>query len=368
VPGEPRSQLATGTAPTLLQLTSTRQPIDCSANCLKIPDQASACVAVDLLGGLRVRAGLTTMGPRELGGTRLRRVLLALLLHRGSPVSRDRLVSLLWEGSPPPRGAKNTIESYVCLLRKKLQPCQDARSSLITTVAGGYAIDMSRVDLDLARYERLMSAALRPDTAATVALPMLRHAITLSESALLPEEVDCEWLDDARRTHNQNVRQALIAAADKVAELPCDSAQRWARLALDSDALDESAWHALLRSMEARGQHAEGLRAYDHCRRLFAEELGCAPGPGLQQLYVRLLRGANEDDEGLSRLIDAVVRLHATSQLSADSPEPARNSERRDANAPAASAPSVVQARQALEHLLSKAGGDRQHRAVALGA
>ena len=347
-----------------LKLASATQSGDCAANCTSIPDHAAACITVDLLGGLRVRAGKTTMGPRDLGGTKLRRVLLALLMHRGSPVSKDRLVSLLWEGTPP-SGAKATLESYVCVLRKKLQPCHDARTSLITTVAGCYAIDMSRVDLDLDRYERLMSAALLPDVSATDALPMLQRAMMLAELPLLPEELDCGWLDDLRTTHNQHIRKGLISAAGKVAGLPSGSAQRWARLALDGDSLDESAWHALLQSMEASGQHADGLRAYDQCRRLFAAELGCAPGPSLQELYVRLLRGANEDDAELSQLFDAVVRLHAESRLDAGPQMTPLMSERRDAKDQAAS---IAQACRALDLLLHKVSGGRKHLDVVIGA
>jgi hypothetical protein len=48
-----------------------------------------------------------------------------------------------------------TLETYVCLLRKRAQPLLPAGSSLIRTLAGRYAIDMSLVDLDLDRYERL---------------------------------------------------------------------------------------------------------------------------------------------------------------------------------------------------------------------
>jgi SARP family transcriptional regulator, regulator of embCAB operon len=292
------------------------------------------------------------MGPRELGGAKLRRVLLALILHRGSPVSKDRLVSMLWEGSAP-SGAKATLESYVCVLRKKLQPCQDARMSLITTVAGCYAIDMNRVDLDVVRYERLMSAALSPNVSAADALPMFQEAMTFAESPLLPEEVDCEWLDDLRKTHNQKVRKSMIAAANKVAEVSPGSAEKWARLALEGDPLDESAWLALLQSMETSGQHAGGLRAYDHCRRLFAAELGCAPGPGLQALYVRLLRGANEDDAELSRLMDAVVRVHMASRSGTQPRITALGSGRHDAIDQTGS---VEQAWHALDQLLHRTG------------
>ena len=327
-------------------------------------------ITVDLLGGLRVRTGTRTLGPRELGGAKPRRILLALLLRRGSPVSKDRLVSLLWDGSPP-SCANGTLEAYVCVLRKKLQSGQTARGSLITTVAGCYAIDMGRVDLDLVRYERLVSAALHSGASATDALPMLRQAIELAESPLLPEESDCEWLDDVRRTHTQNVHRDLVAAAHKVAGLPSDSAERWARQALESDPLDESAWNALMAAMEASGQHADGLQAYDQCRRLFAAELGCAPGPGLQARYARLLRGANENDEQLSQLFDAVVKLHAANQVGSGPRTPGTRGTPALGSAVSDSIGqkgSVAQAVRALDLLLQSVSGRPGHNAMAVGA
>lgn len=90
----------------------------------------------------------------------------------------------------------------------------------------------SRVDLDLVCYERLMSAALRSSTPAAEALPLLQQAMSLAESPLLPEETDSAWLDDVRTIHNENIRRGQVAAANKVAELKSDWAQRWARVAL----------------------------------------------------------------------------------------------------------------------------------------
>ena len=82
--------------------TTAGHVFDAVANC------PSVCIGIDVLGGLRVRAGGRTLGPRELGGTKPRHLLLALLLQRESPVSKDMLVSLLWGGSPP-RGAIATL-------------------------------------------------------------------------------------------------------------------------------------------------------------------------------------------------------------------------------------------------------------------
>ena len=84
-----------------LDATCSRSSTNCAVNCALIPHAAVACISVDLLGGLRVRTGRTTIGPRELGGTKLRRVLLALILPRGAPWSKDRLFSLLSVGSSP---------------------------------------------------------------------------------------------------------------------------------------------------------------------------------------------------------------------------------------------------------------------------
>jgi DNA-binding SARP family transcriptional activator len=198
-----------------------------------------------------------------------------------------------------------------------------------------------------------MSVALQADTSATDALPMLQQAMALAESPLLPEEFGNQWLEEVRRIHKRGVRTHLIAAANKVAGLPCGSAERWARLALEEDPLDESAWHALLQSMEANGHHAAGLQAYDQCRSVFAAQLGCAPGPGLQDLYIQLLHGANADDE-LSLLLDAVVRLHRAGRSGVLSPSHGLGSGRRDAIGPAGS---IEQASQALHRLLRGVGG-----------
>jgi DNA-binding SARP family transcriptional activator len=356
----------------VLQLVGTRQSTGCAADCKNIPDRASTCIEVDLLGGLQVRAGHETMGPRELGSTKIRRVLLALILARGAAVSKDRLVSMLWEGAPP-SGAKATLESYVCVLRKRLQPCHEVRTSLITTVAGCYAIDMSRVDLDLVRYEHLMSEALAPAVSAAEALPRLERAMSLVESSLLPEEIDCEWLDDVRKTHHQNVRKALVAAAVKVAEMPSRSAEGWARKALEGDPLDESAWLALLRCLEASGQHAQGLWEYNRCRGVFAAELGCAPGSRLQEMYVRLLRGANEADAELTHLLDAVTRLHAERKLHHSAPKSPISA--ISANSPGVHrrrahdhARSIEQARRSLDLLLCSVGEGREHPVLGHGA
>jgi hypothetical protein len=128
---------------------------------------------------------------------------------------------------------------------------------------------------------------------------------------LLPEE-DSVWISEARQAHDNEVLRATIEAAElALATGAHGQAERWAGQALLRDQFSEPAWLVLLRSFELRGQHAEGLRAYETCRALFASELGCTPGPRVREVLPRLI-GATEHgpDHGLDELIDAVFRLH----------------------------------------------------------
>lgn len=272
--------------------------------------------SVRLRGELSVRLGPVVLGPRQLGGVKPRRLLLALLLARGAPVSKDRLGELLWDG-PRPVTAAATIEAYVCVLRKRLEPQAGPRASLIETRAGGYRIEPARLVLDVDRDERLASRALHPATPPGDAVGLLREALSEATAPLVPDEGSADWLVAARAAHEARTRELLVAAAEKVALVAPDDATHWAQLALDSDPFDESAWHALLHTKELSGDHADGLRAYGRCRTLFADELGCAPGPRLQELYARLLGGGGRATSGphggageLEQLIEAVVRLH----------------------------------------------------------
>ncbi|MGZ4748891.1 MAG: AfsR/SARP family transcriptional regulator [Oryzihumus sp.] len=274
---------------------------------------------VALLGGLRVHAGGEVLGARQLGGAKPRHILIALAVARGSAVSKDRLVSLLW-GDEPPHGAMATLETYVSVLRKRLQPSRPSRHGVIRTLPGGYALDLTQVSLDLVDFETAVGRAMLAGTPTATTLEMLTQALALAAGPLLPDEPEVDWLDVERNRHERMVTAAMVeASAAARAQGAGREAVRWAQEAVDRDSLDESAWKALLESLQASGRHADGLRAYDRCRRLFADELGCSPGPLLQEVFRRLLRGANSADDELTALLDAVIELHGAARHAARS-------------------------------------------------
>lgn len=87
-------------------------------------------------------------------------------------------------------------------------------------------------------------------------------------------------------------------------------------------------------------------------------------------MYARLLRGAHAEDGELSLLFDAVVRLHAASQLSdlPTSAQPQDNpAEAREQVTSVKAAASIEQARSVLNLLLHKVASDDQPPGMALG-
>jgi DNA-binding SARP family transcriptional activator len=304
---------------------------------------------VRFLGGFQLRVGAAVLGPRQLGGTKPRLILEALLAHGGAPVSKDRLVSMLWEGKEG-KGSRANLETYACVLRKHLHAACPGVEDVIGSVAGSYSLDMARIDLDLDRYRKLVDRAMDPRLAPGDSLPLFVEAMAMGESDVLPEEDDLEWLVDLRRRHADTLHSQFVHGAEKVMDLAPSLSRHWSLQALAQDSLDEAAWMAYLTSVEMLGLHAEGLRAYNDCRRVFARELGCSPGRVLQETYVRLLRGANEANGELSRLLDAVVSLHTLAGVT----DPAPPTGRRPASR-AVSAVALEEARLALSTLLNRA-------------
>jgi DNA-binding SARP family transcriptional activator len=144
-----------------------------------------------------------------------------------------------------------------------------------------------------------------------LAVEVYAQALAWVGRALLPDEADLPWLQEALQAHEARVLRALADGARVALEAgDLARAQAWARAAIERDRLLESAWLVLLETLERRGEHADAVREYEACRTVFAAELGCDPGPRLRAVFRRLLAATSEQDDALRDLVAAVVRLH----------------------------------------------------------
>lgn len=264
-------------------------------------------LSVRILGPLEVRRGDRILTARELGGPKQRQILEVLLLELGTPVSKDRLVELLWRDRPPAAALQN-LESYVSVLRRALQPGA-GRSGPLRTANGGYVMDDASVELDAHRFERLTEQARH--SSPERAYRLWRQALELAAAPLLENELRSEWVERQRELHAARVLEARAAAAESALGLGLHrDAVAHARTVLEEDSLHERAWTVLVLALERSGRPVEGLQAYDRCRRNLAADLGCAPSAPLQDAYARMLRETAETGTELGQILSALLVLH----------------------------------------------------------
>jgi DNA-binding SARP family transcriptional activator/ActR/RegA family two-component response regulator len=242
---------------------------------------------ISVFGPLTIRRGDTELSANDLGGPKPRQVLEILLMNFGSAVSKTRIMDLLWGGNHP-AVALPTLESYVSVLRRHLQP-GTGRTGVLRTVTGGYAIDRSLVDLDLDRFETLTKKASHAEP--RVALALLTEALDLASAPLLGDELLPAWAEEERAAHAARVGLARVMAAESALAVgEIGTAISLGGAAAKEDPLNERAWTALVLGLEQNGENTEALRAFERCRRIIDQELGCTPGPALRDAQTRLLR------------------------------------------------------------------------------
>ncbi|MDH2412700.1 BTAD domain-containing putative transcriptional regulator [Nocardioides sp. CER19] len=252
---------------------------------------------VGVLGPVEARLGDQ---PLELGTPKQRAVLAALALERGRPVSVDTIVDLLWGQRPPP-GVTGTLQAYVSGLRRVLEPRRERRApaTVLVTVAPGYALRVGEETLDVARFERIVTAEDRrlqdlgtlSGTDLTSAVERLDQALALWRGTPYAE------LDDAptavaERTRLEELRLAALEHRVAVSL----ALGRHATLTGELEALTatyplrERLWAMRAVALFRSGRQAEALDAIATLRRLLDEELGLEPSRDVRDLQTALLR------------------------------------------------------------------------------
>lgn len=230
----------------------------------------------------------------ELGRTKARQVLEILALSLGSPVGKERLADLLW-GDDMPKSYVGTLESYVCLLRRRMGDKRGRGAALMTT-SGGYMLDPGQVTVDLGSCRALLSESARADSGE--ALDLVERALAMMGGDLLCSDPYTDWAIRER----EGFRQELVTACTKASRdaLAIGDHQRaatLARTAVDRDSLAESAWQNLMRALWAGGRRAEALRAFHDLREHMLDLLGVEPDRSTHELYLTILR----DEAGPTR-------------------------------------------------------------------
>ncbi|MGW4945435.1 AfsR/SARP family transcriptional regulator [Actinoplanes sp. NPDC004185] len=246
---------------------------------------------IQLFGRLEVRTRGVRLTGRDFGGVKPRHIL-ALLALRGD-LHKAELAELLWGGRPP-AGHQATVESYVSLLRHRLDPDGQTRDSVITTRNGGYALVADQVRVDVARFDELVAAA--SGRTAGRALRPLTAAAHVAARPLLEDVEQHAWADQAREQYRARLVATLLdAGGHALTAGDPREALALADRAVVLDPVAERGWAIAMAAHRLTGDRVAALRAYDRCRRELAEGLGVEPSAQTRALFLELLR---EDGTG----------------------------------------------------------------------
>ncbi|MFI7705885.1 BTAD domain-containing putative transcriptional regulator [Nonomuraea sp. NPDC049480] len=247
---------------------------------------------VGILGPLRVAGA-------EIGGARVRALLVRLALDPGRVVTADRLIDDLWPGEAPAHPVA-ALQSLVSRARRET-------SGIIASHPSGYSLDVPVDEVDAWAFERLVRGG-----DVHRALGLWRGA-ALADAAGLPfSAAPAARLEELRLTALAT-RIGLDLAAAPPADGDRTTAKRRATIdggerGVDGDGLgglvaeleelvaahpSREPFHALLmRALVAHGRRAEALAVFERIKEALADELGADPGPDLREAHLAALRDA----------------------------------------------------------------------------
>ena len=237
---------------------------------------------VQLFGELEALAGGV---PVPVRGAKQRALLALLALQRGQPVSADRLIDVLW-GDGQAANPANALQAQIGQLRRIFG------AAAIVTSEAGYALDVRPDQVDVVRFEQLVTKGRRlaADGELAPASAALGEALGLRRGEPLAEFAYAGFFDAERA----RLDELTVVATESRAGADLGLG-RHGELAGELEALcrehplRERLWELLILALYRSGRQAEALRAYAEVRDRLADELGLDPGPALRQLQTRIL-------------------------------------------------------------------------------
>lgn len=246
----------------------------------------TATARITLCGRLTVTWDGNQSGD-SLPGRQGRLLFAYLVLNRSRPVRRDELVEALWADEGLPSGGEALLAPPLSRLRKALGPGKlEGRSELELKLG-----EDAWIDWEVAQERIGLSRELDGSGELQAAFEAATEAEGILAGGLLPG-LEASWIEEHRSELDDLRLQALELIARSGTGLgPAEMArgERAARLAVESAPFRESARTALIRVLEAQGNIAEALRAFDEFRILLRDELGTFPAPELNSIHERLL-------------------------------------------------------------------------------
>ncbi len=255
-------------------------------------------LSIYAFGPLGIQTETELLGQDDLVGRKPRLLLERLLVGRNSVVHKSAIADALWPRKAP-QSASATIESYVCLLRKRLFNDRDIARQVIVTSSEGYRLNTDVIDLDLDRFDELTQQAdtLGPGPKS---LALRIQADSLRRGAVLEDALDEPWIEDVRYMyHDRAALNLVIIARAQLAAGNYVAAIHSAKTAIGLEPYSEEAFRVVMLGEYALGHHTSARKTFARLRELVWTDLAV----DLTQV-TEDLAGAIDAGESPSELID----------------------------------------------------------------
>jgi predicted ATPase/DNA-binding SARP family transcriptional activator len=280
-------------------------------------------VRIDVLGQVSVSNGDELVGGQALGGRRARVALVALALSRQA-VPADRLASMIWADELPATW-QVALRGVVSGLRTVLAPIGGGDQRVVSTAPSGYRLAPGiEVDVRLAEQAVRRAAELLAEGRPAAALELVESIADHAGDQLLPGE-DAEWLAPHRTAADATAARALELAVDAAGRLgDHHTAIAAAHRSVSKTPLDERAHRSLIRALDASGDRAGAVQAFEQCRAELAEELGIDPAAETVEVYLAALRDQSVSSAARLPVMTStfIARDHEVAQLDAALSQP----------------------------------------------
>ncbi len=250
---------------------------------------------VQFMGAFRVWRGDKEIPESAWPRPAVVRLFQYFVLHRGQPLTRDRILADLWPDQNPQQAAQ-TLRRLLSWLRQVLEPYMRAKGPIryLSTTWDVFTFDPEdRVWVDVEVFERTVQNALeeedRPD-----APPPLEACVQALEAWAPPVSVapyETWWVERAERWQRLYQEGCLFVARRYLEGGEFRQAILWADRVLAVAPWVEAAYQVKMRALARLGERAQALAVYEEARAALARELDVGPSALTEWLAERLRRG-----------------------------------------------------------------------------
>lgn len=240
-------------------LASIRRHRDRDARGVDSPDP-DARPAIRILGAFDT---ISVQGePVRWQSKKARELLKILVARRGAPITRERLIDLLWPDEQIDR-LNNRLAVAISTIRRALDSATEfSPNTFVETRGDVVRVNTRLIEIDAESFMSAVRAALKPTTDAPTRIDLLTTALDSYEGDVLIDEPDEPWVLHYRR----EVHDAFLEAAYALALAASEQGDHLSRIdayrrILRFDVYERRAHEGLIHALTAIGAHGQAASA-----------------------------------------------------------------------------------------------------------